>query len=207
MIGIIDYRIGNIGNVARALKYMGFDHRVIKRPPKDIHNISVLFLPGVGAFKPAMASLEDLGWVDFVRSWTERGNPLLGICLGMQLLFTRSFEEEECSGLGLVEGTVELLPFKKSPHMGWNDVSWSSDIPGVFADHIPSGSFFYFVHSYGIPSSREEMGFSMVDGVRFTSAICSSNIMGFQFHPERSGGNGLKLLQAAMKYFGEECPE
>jgi len=121
------------------------------------------------------------------------------------LLFSRSFEDGECSGLGLINGTVELLPFKKSPHMGWNSISWSSDIPGVFRKNIPSGSFFYFVHSYGIRSCREEMGFSTVDGVRFTSAICWGNIMGFQFHPERSGKKGLKLLQSTLKYFGEEC--
>ena len=184
MIGIIDYRIGNIGNVVRALKYLGVDNRVIERPSEDIRKLSVLLLPGVGSFKPAMSSLDNLGWSDFIRSWSDRGNPLLGICLGMQLLFTRSFEEEECPGLGLVDGTIELLPFRKSPHMGWNDISWSPDIPGIFEKNIPSGSFFYFVHSYGIPSCREEMASSTVDGVRFTSAIYWGNIIGFQFHPE-----------------------
>ncbi|HPI98385.1 MAG TPA: imidazole glycerol phosphate synthase subunit HisH, partial [Synergistales bacterium] len=83
MIGIIDYRIGNIGNVVRALKYLGVDNRVIERPSEDIRKLSVLLLPGVGSFKPAMSSLDNLGWSDFIRSWSDRGNPLLGICLGM----------------------------------------------------------------------------------------------------------------------------
>lgn len=203
MIGVIDYGIGNIGNVERALNHLLFEHRLITSPNEDTGDISVLCLPGVGAFQPAMKNLNSSGWSEYLHYWVSQGRPLIGICLGMQLLFSKSTEEGMCPGLGLIQGRVEALPLRKSPHMGWNTVNWAAHIPEIFTSPIPSGSFFYFVHSFGVLSSIEEVGFTSVEDLRFSSVIWKKNIIGFQFHPERSGSNGLRLLDTTFRYFGE----
>jgi len=203
MIGVIDYGIGNIGNVERALDHLHFEHSVIAIPPEDTGFISVLCLPGVGAFQPAMKNLQSSGWSEYLHSWVSEGRPLIGICLGMQLLFSDSTEEGTSPGLGLIQGRVEQLPLRKSPHMGWNTVNWTTHVPEIFTRNIPSGSFYYFVHSFGVRSCDEEMGFTSVEDLRFSSVIWKNNIIGFQFHPERSGTNGLKLLETTLRYFRE----
>lgn len=193
MIAIIDYGIGNLRSVQKALEFLGFDARITDNK-QHLMDASYIVLPGVGAFADAADCFEKSGMQETMLSEIEKGKPLLGICLGMQLLFDKSYENGEYAGLGLVPGAV--VPFEveglKVPHMGWNNL--------VARDNALFDSsedrYVYFVHSYHASDVPDEYIIAESDyGYRFTAAVCKDNIFGLQFHPEKSGDTGLDILR------------
>ncbi|MGI9952219.1 imidazole glycerol phosphate synthase subunit HisH [Moorellaceae bacterium AZ2] len=192
-ISIIDYRMGNLLSVQKALEAVGCPVRVTDRPDEVLAAPGVI-LPGVGAFGDAMEALKQKGLQEAIVEVCRRGTPFLGICLGMQLLFEASEEGGRVEGLNLLPGVVKRLPSGvKIPHMGWNQVDFCR--PSLLFKSIPSGAFFYFVHSYhvepddpGITVGRTEYGGQLV------AAVQAGNIFGVQFHPEKSSALGLKVL-------------
>lgn len=198
MIGIIDYGAGNTGNVRRALDHLRRENRLCPTPD-SASGCDLLILPGVGAFPPAMDRLTSSGWSPFLIEWASQGKPLLGICLGMQLLCESSLEDRPTRGLGLINGTVSLLEgTKRLPHMGWNSLAWMN-APERIQEACPDGTFLYFVHSYALMDSAHTAAVTEVDQVRFISVVRHGRVMGCQFHPERSGSRGLKLLSAILE--------
>ncbi len=201
MIGIVEYGAGNTGNVRRALKHLGYASTLCQSP-ENAEECDILILPGVGAFPPAMARLNGQGWTPFLREWAFFRRPLLGICLGMQLLCEASLENTETKGLGLIDGTVELLEgTRRLPHMGWNRINWLQE------DHpltrtCSEGTHLYFVHSYALRKSVDALAITEIDGHSFVSAVHRDGIVGLQFHPERSGLRGLSLLGGIMELMG-----
>ncbi len=195
MIAVIDYKAGNLYNVGLALKHLGVNH-VFTSDPEIIHTADKVILPGVGSARAAMDSLEEKGLCQVLRGLRV---PFLGICLGLQLLFETS-EEDNVECLGVLPGTVKLFDSRdvKVPHMGWNQVEWDPEACSSLKDNllkdIPDNGFYYFVHSYFAPvSSGVTLAATEYDGV-FSSAVRKGNYFGFQFHPERSGETGLRLL-------------
>lgn len=190
MITIIDYGAGNLRSITRAIESHGVKAEVSSDPDR-IATADRLVLPGVGNAKAAMERLRETGIADAVTEQTERGTPLLGVCLGMQLLFEDQ-EEGPTTGLGLLEGTAVKLPTDlKVPHMGWNKVT--------FTPHSPLASMqaadFYFVHSYQVqPASEEMVAGETSYGHTFCSMVIHENIWGTQFHPEKSQNAGLALI-------------
>lgn len=193
MIVIIDYDTGNTRNVKNALDYLGVPNQ-LSADPKQILAADGLILPGVGAFKKAMDSLNERGLVTTIRQAADKGIPMLGICLGMQLLFDKSFEFGESAGLGLIPGEVVPIPANlgvKVPHMGWDkNQSQQAD---VLADKF-NGQFSYFVHSFYIETAPENILSTVDYGIEIPSIVRKDNVIGFQFHPEKSGEVGLDGL-------------
>ncbi|GHV29109.1 imidazole glycerol phosphate synthase, glutamine amidotransferase subunit [Synergistales bacterium] len=202
-VGVIDYGAGNLGNVRRALVSLGFAHVPLKSAEEIDGAVSFLILPGVGAFRPAMEKLVSSGWSGALSSWVQAGRPLLGICLGMQLLCEVSAEGgAETRGLGFADGEVrELSGIKKIPHMGWNTAAPRGGAENFPACCMDGDQFFYFVHGFAVSSSRHCAASTAVDGVEFCSILRNGHVAGFQFHPERSGPGGVKFLGRAIKYF------
>ena len=205
MIAIVDYQVGNTGNVRRAFSSLGEEARLLASPAELTAEYTLAVLPGVGAFGPASARLRASGWADRLISWASEGKPLLGICLGMQLLCERGLEDGDNPGLGLIPGEIRLLKAEKIPHMGWNSVEWTGQPPG-FVTAVPSGEYFYFVHSYALFDSAFAAGHTSLGGANFTSMVLRGRIAGFQFHPERSGRAGLALLSEAADFIRKEVP-
>jgi glutamine amidotransferase len=206
MIGVIDYGAGNLGNALRALKHLGYAARLLASPSDLDGNISLLILPGVGAFPPAKEELARRGWPRILHDWADSGKPLLGICLGMQLLYAASLEDGRTVGLGFFEGeVVPLAGLKKSPHMGWNRVNWVRDVEGV-TEFFPEGLDAYFVHGYAAPVTDISLAETTVGGLCFSSVSMKGKIAGFQFHPERSGTEGLRLLGTFIDRLAEGRP-
>lgn len=194
MIGVISYGAGNIGNVLRALAFLGREAALLQTPDDLTETCSSLVLPGVGAFPPAVRSLHSTGWYGALREWAGAGKPLIGICLGMQLLCEAGLEDGFHEGLGLVEGTVRKLEgAPKLPHVGWNTVTWVKP-PGCMSP----GRFFYFVHSYALPPGGDTIGLAQTGAAMFSAAVARRSVAGFQFHPERSGLEGLALLKGVI---------
>ena len=196
--GIIDYGSGNLHSVVNALKYIGADC-FISGDVKELSMADTLILPGVGAFPDAAELICRGGMKEFVISETKK-KPLLGICLGMQLLFSRGFEFRECEGLDLVKGDVIRLRAGendrryKIPHIGWNGVRTVNANP--LTRGIDDGSCFYFVHSYmGMCSIPEQLYGVTEYGEQVTAIVGNGNVFGTQFHPEKSGEAGLRLLK------------
>lgn len=186
-IAVIDHGAGNLVSIRRALEVVGARPRIVESP-SGLSGADAVVLPGVGATGAAMSSLSRQGFVEPLRAWN---GPLLGICVGMQLFFERS-DEDGAACLGLVAGSVRAVDGRPIPHMGWNDV-WSAGDP-IF-DGIPSGSLFSFVHSFAaVPDDPDIVTATSEHGSRFVAAIRDRNYVGLQFHPERSGGLGLRLL-------------
>ena len=202
-VGVINYGAGNLGNVLRALASLQIPHRLLETPEDPAaRTVGTLLLPGVGAFRPAMQKLSSTGWADFLNEWVEGGGSLVGICAGMQLLCTMSAEDGQAKGLGFLDAEVRRLDgLKKIPHMGWNTVTWKN-IP----DNPPATHDFYFVHSYAAATSPDCIGTTEVDGVTFCSALQRKNVVGFQFHPERSGAEGVAFLGGVLRSFGGYRP-
>jgi len=197
MIGVVSYGAGNIGNVLRALAYLGRDAAPLSDPKDLLGSCSLLVLPGVGAFPPAATYLKSSGWGEALREWVKSGRPLLGICLGMQLLCEASLEDGRFEGLGLISGTVERLKgAPKLPHIGWNTVTWGQLPEGL--QRLSLGRFYYFVHSYALPVGPDTIGTTETGNARFSAAVAKDNVVGFQFHPERSGRTGLSLLSVTI---------
>jgi len=194
MIAIIDYGVGNIKNVYKAFKSLDLD--VVVTADKELINKSTtIILPGVGAFKDAMDNLKKYDLVDCIKENVEGGKLIFGICLGMQLLFEKSYEDGEWEGLGLLEG--DIVRFNgdlKVPHMGWNKLIKAKE--DAIAKNITEGEYVYFVHSYYLEAQNEEDVVFWTDyGVKVPAVVRKNNIVGMQFHPEKSGKTGMKLLQ------------
>lgn len=196
-VGIINYGMGNIGSVARALSLLDACP-VIMEEPGAFDAVDKVILPGVGAFSAAMRNLHDGGWIEAIdRHVKQGGMPFLGICLGMQLLADEGEENGYTKGLGLIPGRV--VPFSANlvdrvPHVGWNEVV-STATTGLFAG-IPAGTDFYFVHSY-VFAARDGRDVAAVSsyGGKFTAAVTHANVAGTQFHPEKSSRAGARLLK------------
>ena len=199
MIAIIDYGMGNLRSVWKAFESVGHQ-AVVTRDPATIKSAGHVVLPGVGAFGDCMANLERFDLVEPIRSTVQSGKPFLGICLGLQLLFTESEEFGAHKGLNIIPGQVKRFvpdPALKIPHMGWNQVNVERPCP-LFAD-IAAGSNWYFVHSYFVqPVDATVTATTTTYGTPFVSAIWKDNIVACQFHPEKSQLVGLRL----MKNFG-----
>lgn len=204
MIGILDLDLGNIGSVKNAVYELGYDYLVLKED-KQFDDITHLILPGVGTYKKAMENFHDSGLEKSFYSYVDTKRPLLGICLGMQLLSEEGTEIQDSKGLGLVPGKVERFDDSISlpiPHVGWNTVKRKIDHP-VFED-IKSDVDFYFVHSYHFNCKNEENILAITDyGYDFTSAVINGHIIGTQFHPEKSQNNGLKFLENFCEWDGK----
>ncbi|AFL69131.1 imidazole glycerol phosphate synthase subunit HisH [Sulfurospirillum barnesii] len=198
MIGLIDYNMGNLRSVSNAFEKLGTEVSVI-RTAEDIAQCDKIILPGVGAFKDAMHCLKERGMDEAIGAFASSGKPLLGICLGMQLLFESSVEFGKSKGLGLIEG--EIVAFDTSlfhkrlkiPHMGWNTlyVTQKSDL----FKGMPESFYLYFVHSFHTHCDEKYRIGKTMYGYEFPSAVQKDNVYGFQPHPEKSHENGLKILK------------
>lgn len=201
MIAVVDYGMGNLRSVQKALEKAGYP-ALVTNNPKQILNATSIVLPGVGAFKDCIHNLNRLHLVEPILHSIHIGKPFLGICLGLQILFTTGEEFGESSGLNLIKGKVvrfsrndPSMPTRlKIPHMGWNSITIKKDLP-LFRG-IEDGSFFYFVHSYYVVPDDEGVVAATTDyGMEFTSGIQRENIVALQFHPEKSQQMGLRLLK------------
>ncbi len=195
-ITVIDYGIGNLRSVTKALEFLGCQV-TLTSDPNEVMRANKLVLPGVGAFGAGMRNLTQLGLVDAIRDAVQRGTPLLGICLGLQLLFDGSEEMGRHEGLKLVRGKVVRFPETNNiriPHMGWNALKIRKSEP-LFKG-VPDGAMVYFVHSYfPVPDDNSVIAATTEHGVEFVSAIAIDNIFGTQFHPEKSSKVGLQILR------------
>jgi len=197
-IAIINYNMGNLRSVANALEKIGADATIVSDPDAILRYDRVI-LPGVGAFGDAMEHLERSGLKDSIIEFAKTGKPLLGICLGMQLLFGKSHEFGQHEGLGLIEG--EVVPFDKSrfphrlkvPHMGWNELFVQKATPLFHG--LPKAFYLYFVHSYHAICPDSYVIGKTIYGYEFVSAVQKENIFGLQPHPEKSHENGLRILK------------
>ncbi len=189
---LIDYGAGNVTSVTRALYHLGTEIRTTNRP-EEIATATCLILPGVGHWAALLNSLDARGLRNPLLTAIARGTPFLGICLGLQALYQSSAEAPELSGLGLMHGHVEQLPQNmKLPHMGWNQLRPLRDCR--LLDGIPSDSYFYFAHSYAAPAGGPATAATCEHGSEFTAVLETAQIFGVQFHPEKSGVPGAKLL-------------
>jgi len=207
MIYIVDYGMGNLRSVQKAVQRTGYEVRLTS-DPNEVEQASKIILPGVGAFRDCMSNLEKFDLLEPVISSIRSGKPFLGICLGLQLLFESSDEFGLQKGMQILPGRVTRFPEHITdpdtgqrypiPHMGWNTVQIQKDIP-VFKG-LESGSYFYFVHSYyAAPQEPHDVAATTLYGIEFASAVHRDNIYAVQFHPEKSYDVGLRLL----KNFGE----
>jgi imidazole glycerol-phosphate synthase subunit HisH len=197
MIGIVDLDMGNLRSISNAISATGNDPRILDSPD-GFDDVSHLILPGVGAFRVAMSHMEERRLLDPIRAFAEKGKPVLGLCLGMQLLASTGDEGGLGSGVDLVAGHVTRFDEERVPsipHVGWNDVHLTGSHPVL--DGLREGVDFYFVHSYRFVPSRDEdvVGWVEYGEERYPAIVASRNVVGFQFHPEKSQRNGLRLLE------------
>jgi glutamine amidotransferase len=195
VIALVDYGMGNRRSVAKAFEHVGARARFTS-DHRDLRAADGLVVPGVGAFPPAMARLRELGLDEVVRDQALAGAPVLGICLGFQLLYSRSEEHEEVAGVGLLSGTVARLsaPGLKVPHIGWNEVRLER--PAALTEGFGATASFYHVHSYAPrPDDTSDVVGRGEYGEPFVSIVERGTVMGAQFHPEKSSRNGLALLR------------
>ncbi|NPU83140.1 MAG: imidazole glycerol phosphate synthase subunit HisH [Syntrophaceae bacterium] len=211
MIGIVDYRAGNLTSVARALHFLGIPCEVTNDPDRLDRAERIIF-PGVGAAGEAMANLGASGLDEWIRRWVQEGRPVLGICLGTQVIFEKSEEDDGTPCLGILPGVVRRFPAGmkegeetlKIPHMGWNSVAFRKNHP-VFAG-IPPEAEFYFVHSfYPDPADRELIVGETRYGFPFGAAVACRNLVAVQFHPEKSGRPGLEILSNFCRWRGDDA--
>ena len=199
MIAIIDYGVGNLFSLSSSLAYLGLDN-CVTADADQLRAADRLILPGVGAFGDAARKLREAGLFDMVRAAAEAGKPLLGICLGMQLLFDKSYEYGEHQGLGLIPGSVEALrpdladDTLKVPHIGWNRLQILRDDP-IFR-YFPDEGYVYYVHSFYAKNCWENTLAVSDYSLPVTGVVRSGSVYGMQFHPEKSGAAGLALLRA-----------
>jgi glutamine amidotransferase len=198
MIAIVDYGMGNLRSVEKGFKKVGVEAKVTSSP-KDVENARAVVLPGVGAFRDCIRNLTDLSLTGAIAKSIQQGKPYLGICLGLQVLFSESEEFGRCKGLDIFRGKVVRFQIReKVPHMGWNNVRIVRRPPILSA--VPDEAFFYFVHSYYVVPDDGNIVAATTDyGVSFTSMIWKDNVFATQFHPEKSQGLGLQVLAG----FGE----
>jgi glutamine amidotransferase len=195
MIKIVDYGMGNLRSVQKAFEKIGADAQVVSSPA-DLAGAEKLVLPGVGAFRGAIAELKRSGLDRPVREHIAADKPFLGICLGLQLLFDVSYEDGQWEGLGVLPGKVVRFadqPDLKIPHMGWNSLEFAK--PARIFEGVPEGSSVYFVHSYYVvPDDESGVAARTEHGTRFVSAVAKNNLFATQFHPEKSQSVGLRVL-------------
>ncbi len=198
MLAIIDYGVGNLFSLKCSLLKIG-ENAVVTNDPEVIKSADRIILPGVGAFGDASDKLYATGLVPVIKEEVTNGKPLMGICLGMQLLFEKGYEYGEHKGLGLLKGSVVALEGKidsslQIPHMGWNSLNFKKQSP-IFK-YINDGDYVYFVHSYFACDCEDSLIASADYGMPVTAAVGKGNVYGCQFHPEKSGDVGLNILKA-----------
>lgn len=199
MIAIIDYGVGNLFSLKSSFEKIGKE-TIVTKDREEIRMASHIILPGVGAFGEASKKLFESGMADVIKEEASLGKPIMGICLGMQLLFDKGFEFGEFEGLGLVHGSVvSIEPFikkgNKIPQIGWNSLHFTGEKSPIFK-YIKEGDFVYFVHSYHGSNCKDfTIATTDYDGI-LTAAVANKNVFGCQFHPEKSGDVGLNILKA-----------
>jgi glutamine amidotransferase len=205
MIAIVDYGIGNLGSVTKGFRHAGAE-TVLTGDPAVLAAADALVLPGDGAFAAAMAELRDRGLVEVLLTASRRGTPLLGICIGMQLLFDESEEHGRHAGLGLLPGRVRRFGGSLVvPHMGWNELAFRR--PHVLFDGLAAGSYVYFVHSYLCePAQASDVLATSDYGSDFAAVVGRDNVLGVQFHPEKSQSVGLRMVENFVRFAAERAP-
>ena len=202
MIAVIDYGVGNLFSLLSSLNYVGLDTKLTNNI-EEIKNAKGIILPGVGAFRDAIGNLEKYGLKETLISEAKKGKPFLGICLGMQMLFEKSYEYGEYEGLGLINGTVEeikkYIPENsdlKIPHMGWNSLMINDRFKNdkILKD-VNNNEYVYYVHSYFAKTDMKNIVPYSEYGTKIPGIVKNENVYGMQFHPEKSGNTGLKLLK------------
>jgi imidazole glycerol phosphate synthase glutamine amidotransferase subunit len=197
MVTLIDYGAGNVTSVARALRRLGAEVRLTNQP-EEISAAAALILPGVGHCAALLGSLDAHSLRQPLLHALTRGTPFLGICLGLQALYQRSEEAPEIPGLGMLQDEVNLLPRNvKLPHMGWNQLRRARACQ--LLDGISPEAYFYFAHSYAAPAGGAETAASCEHGCEFTAVLECNRVFGVQFHPEKSGAPGAKLLENFLR--------
>jgi len=201
MIAVVDYGMGNLQSVVKAVERVGGEARVVDGPDA-LPAAEKVILPGVGAFADAMAHLRERNLVDAIKQVIAEDRPFLGICLGLQLLFTVGYEDGEHAGLDVLAGKVVRFNFAgvpgaadlSIPHMGWNCIRW--DRPNPLVEGVEQGSYVYFVHSYYVVPDDADVEATYTEyGIRFTSSVRRGNLFATQFHPEKSQRVGLKMVE------------
>lgn len=193
MIAIIDYGMGNLRSVQKAFEFLGFE-AVITDNPQVISRADKVILPGVGAFADAIKTIREKGMDEEIFAAAKSGKPFLGICLGMQLMFEKSCEYGEHKGLGLIKGEIKHLPdTEKIPHMGWNSLHIKRK--GPLFEGLPEEPYVYFVHSYYLETEAPVVSATTFYGKEIQVAAQQDNLFALQFHPEKSGNIGLKILE------------
>ena len=207
MIAILDYGVGNLFSLTSSFRAIGKE-AVVTKDPELIRRAERLILPGVGAFEDASKKLRESGLDVILKEEVAKRKPLLGICLGMQLLFEKSYEYGEHEGLGLISGNI--VPFSehtrkeyKIPQIGWNQLHLTKDVP--LWKYVNEGDFVYFVHSYFAPVSDAYTAAEAEYGIPFSAAVAQGNVYGCQFHPEKSGNVGLAILRGFCETEGTVC--
>lgn len=201
MIAIIDYGVGNLFSVRSSFEKIGVE-TVVTGDKRVIDSADKIILPGVGAFRDAKRKLDETGLGEFVKEQARKGKYLMGICLGMQMLFDKSYEYGEYEGLGLVRGEVTPLEkvldsTLKIPHIGWNGLHFSKE--HFLFKYLKEGQHAYFVHSYHATNCKESVIATTEYGLEVTAAVAKDNVLGCQFHPEKSGEVGLNILRAFVE--------
>ena len=206
MIAIVDYGVGNLFSLCSSFKAIGAEVTVTS-DPDVIRNADKIILPGVGAFGDAIKKLKDTGLDKIITEETKKGKKLMGICLGMQLLFEKSYEYGEYNGLGLLKGSVVPMENKipselKIPHIGWNGLHFCKNHP--LFKYIKEEDHVYFVHSYYAEGCEDSLLATAEYGRELTAAVVKDNVAGMQFHPEKSGNVGLNILRAFCEWEDEK---
>ena len=204
MIVVIDYGVGNLFSLLSSLNYVGLDTR-LTNDVEEIKSAKGIILPGVGAFRDAVSNLEKYGLKDILIDEAKNGKPFLGICLGMQMLFEKSYEYGEFEGLGLINGSVEEIKKHipensdlKIPHMGWNNLKINDEFRNdkiLKNVNVENEEYVYYVHSYFAKADMKNIVAYSEYGTKIPGIVKNENVYGMQFHPEKSGDTGLKLLK------------
>lgn len=200
MIIILDYGLGNVYNLKNALLKIGYESKISSNP-KDILEASILFLPGVGAFKSAMDNLKTKNLISILEKRNKMNLPIVGICLGMQIMFEDSYEDGYCKGLGFLKGSFNKFDISLNiPHMGWNNLIINKD--SFITNNLEDDSYVYFVHSYYLTNYRANdlISFSNYE-VLVPGIVNNDNLIGMQFHPEKSSSVGLKILSNIIENY------
>ncbi|MGM0380068.1 MAG: imidazole glycerol phosphate synthase subunit HisH [Bacillota bacterium] len=200
MIVILDYGLGNLYNLKNALKKIGFESK-ISNNSDEILNADILFMPGVGAFYEAIKNLKNKDLIDVLNKRNEKKLPIVGICLGMQLLFEESYEKKLTKGLGFLKGSLKKFDISlKIPHMGWNKLEFKNN--SFINEDLDSQSYGYFVHSFYLTdyNKKDLIAYSDYE-VKVPAIVKNNNLIGIQFHPEKSSKDGLKILENIIKEF------